>query len=479
MNNKITYFDFELKHQQQKAFDALCSFIDSKSDKVFILKGYAGTGKTTLMSGLIKKLSEKEIPFSLLATTGRAAKILSEKTKTKSNTIHSHIYVFNELSEDLEKLSKIQEDFSVDDKGQVTLLFNLNPITSESEKIYIIDEASMISDKIEKNISFAKFGTGDLLGDILNYDKNGKFIFVGDPCQLPPINQSNSPALSALHITEKYKLQTKEFEMTDIVRQANTNGIIQASFKLRNLFYTNPDVKFASFPVKGHNNIYIEDSHVGMLNRYIEKIKMNGFKDATLICQTNKHCADLNKIIRSSLQNNQERICLGDLLMVTQNNYLSNLVNGDQVTVVEIGSKEYRCGLSFIKVVVEEITSKSKFNLLLIEDILYSTSTNLDTKQHKDLLIDYFKRMREKGIHQKDSAFTENMLKDPYINALKAVYGYALTCHKAQGGEWNEIFLYLDNKIHGIKKPGIYQWLYTSVTRAKENLNVVNDWFIK
>jgi ATP-dependent exoDNAse (exonuclease V) alpha subunit len=474
-----TYFGFELKLQQQKAFSALCNFIECKSDKVFILKGYAGTGKTTLMSGLIKKLSEDKIPYALLASTGRAAKILSDKTKTTANTIHSHIYVFKELSEDLEKMSELQHNLAVDDKGQITLLFDLTPISSETEKIYIIDEASMVSDEVDKNTSFAKFGSGDLLGDILSYDTKGKFIFVGDPCQLPPINQTNSPALSALYISAKYKLQTSEFEMTDIIRQANTSGIIEASFKLRNLFHTNPNVKFANLPVKGHNNIFIENSHAGMLNRYIKKVKTEGFNHSTLICQTNKHCTDLNKIIRSSLQNNSDRICVGDLLMVTQNNYLSNLVNGDQIIVLKIGSSEYRCGLSFLQVEVEEIISKRKFNLLLIEDILYSTYTNLNIKQHKNLMIDYFKRMKDKGINQNDIKFKDSMLKDPYLNALKTVYGYALTCHKAQGGEWNEVFLYLDNKIHGIKKPGIYQWLYTAVTRAKENLHLVNDWFVK
>ena len=473
------YFDFELTSQQKNVFSALCNFIESKKDKVFILKGYAGTGKTTLMSGLIKRLSEDKIPFELLASTGRAAKILSDKTKTTARTIHSQIYVFKELSEDLEKMSEFQYNSAVDDKGQVTLLFDLKPISSDTEKLYIIDEASMVSDEVDKNLSFAKFGTGDLLGDILNYDAKGKFIFVGDPCQLPPINQTNSPALSTSHISSKYKLQNVEFEMTDIIRQAKTNGIVDASFKLRNLFYTNPNVKFASFPVKGHTNIFIENSHVGMLNRYIEKIKSLGFNHSTLICQTNKHCSELNKIIRSSLQKNCERLCEGDLLMVTQNNYLSELVNGDQVTILKIGACEYRCGLSFLQVEVEEISSKNKFNILLIEDILYSTWTNLSTKQHKDLMIDFFKRMKDKGIKQKDNAFKDNMVKDPYLNALKAVYGYALTCHKAQGGEWNEVFLYLDNKIHGIKKPGIYQWLYTAVTRAKNNLYIVNDWFIK
>lgn len=473
------YFDLELKPQQQIAFTALCNFIESKSEKVFILKGYAGTGKTTLMSGLIKRLSKEKIPYALLASTGRAAKVLSDKSKTTANTIHSHIYVFKELSEDLEKMSELQNNLAVDDKGQVTLLFHLTPISSDIEKIYIIDEASMVSDETDKNSSFAKFGSGDLLGDILSYDAKGKFIFVGDPCQLPPINQINSPALSSSHISAKYKLQTSEFEMTDIIRQANTNGIIHASFKLRNLFHTNPNVKFADLPLKGHSNIFIENSHAGILNRYIDKIKTEGFNHSTLICQTNKHCSDLNRIIRSTLHGNKERVCVGDLLMVTQNNYLSNLVNGDQIIVLEIGSNEYRCGISFLQVEVAEIATMKRFNLLLIEDILYSTWTNLNSKQHKDLMIDYFMRMKDKGIKQKDPQFKANMLKDPYLNALKTVYGYALTCHKAQGGEWNEVFLYLDNKIHGIKKPGIYQWFYTAVTRAKENLHIVNDWFIK
>jgi hypothetical protein len=216
-----------------------------------------------------------------------------------------------------------------------------------------------------------------------------------------------------------------------------------------------------------------------LLNSYIQQIHENGFEYSTLICQTNRHCSDLNKIIRASLGKSSNFIESGDILLVTQNNYLTSLVNGDLVRVIQRGKKEYRCGLSFLQVEVQELVSKHIFNILLVEDILYSISTNLNNKQHKDLMIDYYQRMKEKGIKQKDQAFKDKMLTDPYLNALKAVYGYALTCHKSQGGEWNEVYLYLDNKIHGIPKPGIYQWLYTAVTRAKETLHVVNDWYIK
>jgi len=473
------YFEFELKPQQKKAFAELQHFVEKSSDKIFILKGYAGTGKTTLMSGFIKWLGKKENIYSLLASTGRAAKVLSDKTNTDATTIHSHIYVFKDLDDDLETMSSNQEQLAIDDKGQISLVFDLKTINAESEKIYIIDEASMVADIPDTGGSFAKFGSGELLKDLLAYDIKGKFIFVGDPCQLPPIGQDISPALSKNYIEQKYNHSVQQIELTEIIRQASANGIIAASLLLRNLQTTNPLVKFASFPLKGHSNISLHSSHASLLNSYIQKIKENGFEYSTLICQTNRHCSDLNKIIRASLGKLSNLIESGDILLVTQNNYLTNLVNGDLVRVIQTGKKEYRCGLSFLQVEVQELVSKHTFNVLLVEDILYSISTNLNNKQHKDLMIDYYHRMKEKGIKQIDQAFKDKMLTDPYLNALKAVYGYALTCHKSQGGEWNEVFLYLDNKIHGIPKPGIYQWLYTAVTRAKETLHIVNDWFIK
>lgn len=479
MKDNSTYFNFPLKPQQERAFEELQKFVESNSSKIFILKGYAGTGKTTLMGGFIKWLNKSEQIFSLLASTGRASKILSDKTDSEAKTIHSQIYVFKDLDDDLEKMSAKQERLAVDDKGQISLLFDLKTIENNSNKIYIIDEASMVADVSKNDSSFAKFGSGELLKDLLEYDKNGKFIFVGDPSQLPPIGQVISPALSKDYIENKYKINTKEFELKEIVRQSSKNGIIRASMMIRMLHVDNPKVKFASFPLKNHANIILQNSHASLIDNYIQKIKEHGFEYSTLICQTNRHCSDINKIVRASLGKNSNLIEKDDILLVTQNNYLTKLVNGDIIKVIQTGKKEYRCGLSFLQVEVQELVSKNTYNILLIEDILYSISTNLNNKQHKDLMIDYYHRMKEKGIKQKDQAFKDKMLTDPYLNALKAVYGYALTCHKSQGGEWEEVFLYLDNKIHGIPKPSIYQWLYTAVTRAKETLHVVNDWFIK
>jgi ATP-dependent exoDNAse (exonuclease V) alpha subunit len=473
-----SYFPYNPTPGQLNVMVMLESFVKSR-DKVFILKGYAGTGKTTLMSGFIKWLSENDHVYSLLASTGRASKILSDKTGEHTSTIHSQIYVFSDLDDDLETMASVQESLAIDDKGQISLIFDVKVIDSKTEKIYIIDEASMVADVQDTGGSFAKFGTGELLKDLLAYDKKGKFVFVGDPCQLPPIGQNFSPALSKDYIEKKYSLTTRQVELTEIIRQASTNGIIGASLAVRKLHSTNPAVKFANFPMKGSKDISLHGSHVNLINLYIGKIKEFGFEYSTLICQTNRHCSDLNQIVRSALGKNSNMVEPGDILMVTQNNYLTSLVNGDIVQVVKTGKREIRCGLTFLNVQVLNFASKEHYNVLMVEDILYSISTNLNNKQHKDLMIDYYFRMKDKGIFQKSQGFKENMLTDPYLNALKAVYGYALTCHKAQGGEWEEIFLYLDNKIHGIPKPGIYQWMYTAITRAKNSLHLVNDWFIK
>lgn len=476
MTNK--YFNFSLKPQQSKAFNELCEFVENDTYKAFVLKGYAGTGKTTLMSGFINKLKETDCFFSLLASTGRAAKILTDKTGIKAKTVHGEIYVFNDISDNLEELNTQKTNFTVDDSGQLSLLFDLRKIAKSETTIYIIDEASMISDSKQKG-SFADFGSGKLLQDLLSFDKNGKFVFVGDPLQLPPINEKFSPALSKDYLQAQYNIKAKEIELTEIVRQATDNGIIKSSMKIRDLHKKNPKVKWAGFPLRGFNNINIHPSHISLLNTYIKTVQTKGVENATLICQTNRHCSDLNRNIRIGIGKTNQSIVVDDILMVTQNNYITGLTNGDIVRIKAIGAKEYRCGLSFINVKVEELVSKNSFSCLMIEDIVYSVYTNLDSKQNKDLMIDFSIRMNKKDIKQGTQDFKNQMLKDPYLNALKSVFGYALTCHKSQGGEWDDIFLYLDNKIHGIPKPAIYQWLYTAVTRAKVNLHIVNDWFVK
>lgn len=470
------YFSFQLNNQQIRIFEQLKEF-SNNTERIFILKGYAGTGKTTLMSGYIKYLKKKKHKFQLLSSTGRAAKILSDKTNMNASTIHSHIYTFNGLSEDLEEIHSKQIN-NIDDSGQISLVFSLTNMKSETEILYIIDEASMISDKKSPSTSFARFGDGDLLSDLLKYDKKGKFLFLGDPCQLPPINQISSPALSEEHISKNHNKNVKAFELTQIMRQSKNNGILEAADIIRKYFELMPNEKWPKLPLKNKQNIVVVQSQVELIINYVKTIKEKDKDYATFLCRTNKQCRDVNNIIRTMLFSETNCINVGELLLVTQNCQLVDLVNGDLIEIEKIGKEEYRCGLNFINVQVKELASKKSYSILLIKDILNSSVTNISEKQHKDLMMDYYLRMKKMGIHHKDSKFKDLMKSDPYLNAIRSVYGYALTCHKSQGGEWEEVYLYLHKSMYVMKPPGIYQWWYTALTRAKEKLFVNDDWFI-
>ena len=470
MEDLSRFFDIELSTGQHRAVQGILEFINSEDDKVFILKGYAGTGKTTLTRGLINWLGKEGIPYMLLASTGRATKVLSDATGCRVSTIHSHLYVYDGLSEDLEALSKHP---GAGDKHVKLLFKKKTKPAHEGKRVYIIDEASMIPDT-EAHGSFADFGSGKVLSDLFEYDPESKYIFVGDPLQLPPVKQEFSPALSSAYIREHFGVKCREAELTDIHRQSERSGIIEASMNLRKIYHQNPQVKFARFPFKHHRNIKVHDSHAAMINDTYNK----NFEEVTIICQTNRHCTELNKMVRSLHGLDPYHPEAGDILMVTQNNLPTGLVNGDFVRLLDTGDTTDVNGIKMIEVEIEELVSEDRFNTLLFLDVLHSGKTNISNDEHRELMIDYFYRMKEIGIKQKDPAFSERMRTDPYLNALRAVYGYAITCHKSQGGEWDEVYLYLDNKIHGIPKPHIYRWMYTAVTRATDILHVVDDWFI-
>ena len=177
----------------------------------------------------------------------------------------------------------------------------------------------MIGDNVSTGNSFAKFGSGRLLKDLLQYDLNGKYIFVGDFAQLPPIGQSFSPALSSSYIEENYNLDVATYSLTEIMRQSSSSGILKASLMVRKLFETNPKLKFASFPLKGFDNIKFYNSHLNLINSYYDNIKTNGFEHSTLICQPNKQCSDINSNIRMAFGRKSDKIEVEDIILVTQN----------------------------------------------------------------------------------------------------------------------------------------------------------------
>ena len=474
--------EIKLTNCQQHAFGQFLSFLDDTSFKVYILKGYAGTGKTTLMAKFIKELDSRKLPFSLLASTGRAAKILSNATEYVAKTVHSEIYVFSDLNQDLEKLVKERETQIVDSTGQLYLNFDLcDKSSSESEIVYyyLVDEASMVADEADKYAPQALFGSGRLLYDLIKHDPKGRFIFIGDACQLPPVKQNFSPALDAAYLERVYGISVCESELTQIVRQEKTNGIVVAAQKLRELYHHPQPYKWASFPLKGHNNIHILNTQTDLINKYISIVKEKGFNAATLLCMSNKETNALTRILRPSFGHMTPYLEKGDLLLITQNNLISGLMNGDLVVVEEVGKQEKRAGLTFVHVSVREMFTKKTVSQLMIAEVLYGNLTNITQIQQKELLIDFYYRMREVGIGQKSDLFKQIMREDPYLNALRAVYGYALTCHKAQGGEWEYVFLDIHRALPAWEKPGVYQWVYTAVTRARKELYTVDGFWVK
>ena len=469
--------DFELFPGQQKVFEHFKEFVRSKSANTFLLKGYAGTGKTSLIRHFIYWLHENHFKFTLLASTGRGAKILSDITAVRSFTIHSLIYMYEGLNQELDKLTDMVHQHQLPGT-QLMLNFALRSSPDE-DMIYIIDEASMISDVRDPSSSFARYGSGNVLRDLFTYHPQGKFVFSGDSCQLPPVNQKFSPALDKNYLNRTYHRITWEAELNEVIRQSARSGILDAATKIRRFVLEPPSVPWPRIvPLRNRNNIIIYPEYQDFVEKYIYLIAEYGYQRATLICYSNKYCSVFNELIRKFLFDTNEPLIPGDLLMVVQNNYLVDLVNGDLVEVLKVGNYYERANLRFREVEVRELGSQRKFNTLLIESVLTSLQQRLDEHQHLSLFIDFNIRMRKKEIKQGTDKFDEAMKSDPYLNALRANYGYALTCHKSQGGEWDDVFVFIDNKTLGLQPPGFYQWLYTAVTRARKHLHVPDGWFL-
>lgn len=468
---------------QDKAIKEIQAFIKNPDAKVFILTGSAGTGKTTLTKQIIKELKNKKKNFTLLASTGRAAKVVQNATGESCRTVHSLLYTFTGFNQDLEKLAD-NDTLPTDKHGQILLVFEAAPLPwpeRNEEWFYIIDEASMISDTPDKGVHQAVFGSGCLLQDLFAFNPKGKYIFIGDICQLPPINSSNSPALTPDYIQAQYRLPVNNAELSEIVRQKDSNDIIIASQKLRSLYKNPPVCNWGKFPLKNFKHIKIHSSQADLVQSYIQEIKQNGYDETILITQSNRQSQTLSQLIRPALGINGETIQVNDLLLVTQNNHISGLMNGDMVKVTQTGKEIQKAGLTFRYIEVEELISKKRYSQYIITNILSTQGwTNLNQEQQTHLFIDFFLRMRNIGISPKKNKveFHNQMLKDPFLNALRAVYGYAVTCHKAQGGEWKEVFLDIPRILSRQPISKNYQWLYTAVTRASENLHIADDFYL-
>lgn len=477
--------EIKLTDDQKRVMTRMLDFLKSE-DKVFILKGYAGTGKTTLLRFLIKELDKLDRNYRLIAPTGRAAKVMANISESAggASTIHSMIYSFSGLDEE-----KVPHDTpAMDATGQLLLNFEPVKVSQDYNMVYIIDESSMIADIEAKDPTQAKFGSGKLLTELMEYDNTpgSKYIFVGDPCQLPPVEQYFSPALMPDYFRQHFGVGVQEEQLTQIMRQDDDNDIVTASKRIRTLWSQAPESKeeygarklWGKLPFRNHSNIQFHSNKDQMVDHYVRGIKEEGLNHGVLICRSNKACNELSATVRERLGLNISYIQEGDLLMVSQNNLLTGLVNGDLVVVNRVtDQKTTLAGLRFRYIKVTDLANSNVYSSWIIEDILFQAQPNLDKMQQTALFTDFIVRMRKLGIQEKSDEFYDKMMDDPYLNALRCNYGYAVTCNKAQGGEWDEVYIDMPRNITLNPAKPDYQWVYTAMTRASQTLHLVDDFF--
>ena len=461
----------QLTNNQSAALQKLRNFSEEGGSRCFVLRGYAGTGKTTLVGYYVDWLEQHGFEPVLLATTGRAAKVLATKTGRAATTIHGCVYVFNEMEEQLPQ---------ADQSGQLTLQFGvrdqpyyLKPV------VYIVDEASMIANTASKGGQMARFGSGHLLRDFLSFSEGQRVVFVGDPCQLPPVsNDLFSPALSPRYLRDQYQVAVRYAELFEIVRQEEQSEILQLAGVFRHDIVKENYIKWPKLSVPREQAVHLMKNEHLLVAKYMEYLRRKEYDQAVMIVNANRHCRRLNHKIRMTLFNHKD-LRKGELLMVVQNSHLVPLSNGDQVVLESIQPHGKKAGFFFLEVKVRSIANGVIYQTLLIRDLLFNDYAGLQTEESKRLLIDFDKRMRNKGLSRKSEKYQEAMRTDPYLNALRAKFGYVITCHKSQGGEWPNVFLNIQKGVYALPSNALYRWFYTALTRASQKLYINDGFWIK
>ncbi len=462
-----------LNADQEEAFRIIKNFLAS-ADDTLLLQGYAGTGKTFLMQHLGKWLTKREMPFSMLASTGRAATVLRGKTGFETKTVHSELYSFSKVNgvED-----NMPDNAPVDAYGQMSLQFALRQ-PDEEKKLYIVDEASMLASETGNGLSMVSFGSGLLMKDFFAAVGNNKVIFVGDPCQLPPVGQLSSPALDLNWLNENGR-HPVFVQLNKIERNADDNDILLLAAAVREMVDIEQEMSFPKLPASNINSVELYADEKELFNSYLEKYRKVGYNGTLAITRSNKKVGIINRAIRRDLYGELDLpLQPNDVLLVVQNNYAVPLANGDFCEVVSIGETRMKAGLNFLNIKLKALLSGEEYDVLLSLDILYGTENNFSQEQQRRLMIDFHDRMREKKIRPNSEQYKKKMMSDPYLNCLRAKYGYAVTGHKAQGGEWDHVFLFLDKQMYGMPRPELYRWWYTAITRTRLKLHLANAWWV-
>lgn len=483
-------FEEELTADQQRCISALDGFLADDTQRVFLLKGYAGTGKTFLAAGLTEFMLAQGRMFSLAAPTGRAAKVIAKKTGQSARTIHSLIYDYNDMTEQTED----DDDGSATFKMIAKVRNNDDPVDS----VVIIDEASLVSNVYSES-EFFRSGSGHLLRDLIahvgsTHSGNArKIIFIGDPAQLPPVGMSTSPALDADYLRETFGLDAASYELTEIVRQKAESAVIRNVMPLREGVTSG---RFSSLTFSfGDDVIQLPKDSVTPL--YMKIREGRGPQAPIIVTHSNTEAANFNRAIRSVLFPEKASVTAGDSVIVAANgfcgpHYVANgeILRIDSVeTLVErrsvqllqrLGnsnvSEPINVALNFREVIValpqsegDDLVLKAK----ILDDFLHGDDASLASTQQRALYVDFLKRHKHIDRKKDRYAFQLALRSDPYFNALRLRFGYAITCHKAQGGEWSHVIVSCATP-QNPRSSDYFRWLYTAMTRTSGKLYLVD-----
>ncbi|MFN3555968.1 MAG: ATP-dependent RecD-like DNA helicase [Bacteroidales bacterium] len=451
-------FPYEPTPDQYDLLERLSDFLSAPSpNSLFVLKGYAGTGKTTIISRLVNIMPTLNAGSVLLAPTGRAAKVISGYSGQPAWTIHRKIY-----------------RLSAGTEGSVA--FRLMP-NKHVNTLFVVDEASMIADRnSSEDASF--FGSRSLLDDLISFVYSGdncRMILIGDTAQLPPVNSQESPALNLAFLKSSYHLNVWSAELKEVVRQEAQSGILFNATRVRNSLSTKdePSVKFMLEGFSDFKRLQGPET-ADFIN---DAFSSRNFGDTIVICRSNKRANLYNQHIRQRVLFQEDEIGAGDLLMVVKNNYFwlddksnnSFIANGDILEVRRIQRIEEMYGFRFASVTIRmmDYPDEPELDVIILLDAISAQGPSLDQKQMSKLWDEVSMDYEDEPNKRKKLAMIK---KNPYLNALQVKFAYALTCHKSQGGQWENVFVemgYLPDN-----KPDIayLRWLYTALTRATRNL---------
>ncbi len=439
---------------QARLFDLFDYFLtdDKQEKKTLLIKGFAGTGKTSVVAALVQALPFFKLKSLMMAPTGRAAKVMTSYAARTGFTIHKVIYK------------------QVADPSSGAMQFE-KAKNYYKQTVFIVDEASMLSDDFGQNL------LQDLIDFVFQHPSN-RLIMIGDVAQLPPVGSPNSPALDGDYLRRHYRLHVAETLLTEVMRQDALSGILYNATKLREEL--SKEVFQVQFQTKGFTDFFkmtgerLED---GLRYAY----QKFGVEDTTIICRSNKQAVQFNEYIRRAIHYYESEIEVGDMLMIVRNNYfymedserVGFLANGDFVEVMKIRNFEELYGFRFAKLELRllDYPDEPHFEAKVILDCLHAATPALTQEQNRSL----YHQVQEDYLDVADKKERIRLIKkDPYLNALQVKFAYALTCHKSQGGQWKAVFVeqgYLKDEM--VDKEYL-RWLYTAVTRASEELYLVN-----